>query len=183
MYFDSRRSTVLATNGMVATSQPLAAMAGLQALMDGGNATDAAITAAAALNVVEPNSTGVGGDLFALVWNEKEKSVRAINGSGRAAAASDIEELTSQGYRSMARHRAVLGVRAGDGARLGDAAGGVRHDAPVRGCWSRPSATPRTAFPSPRSSPSSGRTTCPSCGCTRRARRCWSTATRRARAT
>ena len=101
MYFDSRRSTVLATNGMVATSQPLAAMAGLQALMDGGNATDAAITAAAALNVVEPNSTGVGGDLFALVWNEKEKSVRAINGSGRAAAASNIEELTSQGYRAM----------------------------------------------------------------------------------
>ena len=51
--------------------------------------------------MVEPNSTGVGGDLFALVWNEKEKSVRAINGSGRAAAASNIEELTSQGYRAM----------------------------------------------------------------------------------
>ena len=101
MYFDSRRSTVLATNGMVATSQPLAAMSGLQVLMDGGNATDAAITAAATLNVVEPNSTGVGGDLFALVWNEKDKSVRAINGSGRAAAASNIDELTSQGYRSM----------------------------------------------------------------------------------
>ena len=101
MYFDSRRSTVLAANGMVATSQPLAAMAGLQALMDGGNAVDAAITAAAALNVVEPNSTGVGGDLFALVWNEKEKSVRAINGSGRAPAAAGIEELTAQGYRDM----------------------------------------------------------------------------------
>ena len=101
MYFDSRRSTVLATNGMVATSQPLAAMAGLQTLMDGGNAVDAAITTAAALGVVEPNSTGVGGDLFALVWNEKEKSVRAINGSGRAPAASNIEELVSQGYRAM----------------------------------------------------------------------------------
>ena len=101
MYFDSRRSTVLATNGMVATSQPLAAMAGLQTLMDGGNAVDAAITTAAALGVVEPNSTGVGGDLFALVWNEREKSVRAINGSGRAPAASNIEELVSQGYRAM----------------------------------------------------------------------------------
>ena len=101
MYFDSRRSTVLATNGMVATSQPLAAMAGLQTLMDGGNAVDAAITTAAALGVVEPNSTGVGGDLFALVWTEREKSVRAINGSGRAPAASNIEELVSQGYRAM----------------------------------------------------------------------------------
>ena len=131
MYFDSRRSTVLATNGMVATSQPLAAMSGLQVLMDGGNATDAAITAAATLNVVEPNSTGVGGDLFALVWNEKEKSVRAINGSGRAAAASNIEELTSQGYRSMPGAGPVLRLRAGHGSRLGDAAGRVRQHAPV----------------------------------------------------
>ncbi len=101
MYFDSRRSAVLSLNGMVATSQPLAAMAGLQALMDGGNAVDAAITAAAALNVVEPNSTGIGGDLFALVWSGKEKSVRALNGSGRAPFDSSIEKLTSQGYRAM----------------------------------------------------------------------------------
>ena len=101
MYFDSRRSTVLATQGMVATSQPLAAMAGLQALVDGGNAVDAAIAAAAALNVVEPNATGVGGDLFALVWSDRDKSVRAINGSGRAPAAASIEELTAQGYRAM----------------------------------------------------------------------------------
>ena len=57
MYFNSRRSTVLATNGMVATSQPLGAMAGLQMVIEGGNAVDAAVATAAALNVVEPVST------------------------------------------------------------------------------------------------------------------------------
>ena len=101
MYFDSRRSAVWAVNGMVATSQPLAAMAGLRALQDGGNAVDAAICAAAALNVVEPNSTGVGGDLFALVWNRREQSVRALNGSGRAPAAASLRELQAQGHRTM----------------------------------------------------------------------------------
>ena len=101
MYFASRRSTVLAVNGMVATSQPLAAMAGLRALQDGGNAVDAAICAAAALNVVEPNSTGIGGDVFALVWNQRDKSVRALNGSGRAPAAASISELQAQGHQAM----------------------------------------------------------------------------------
>jgi gamma-glutamyltranspeptidase/glutathione hydrolase len=101
MYFDSRRSTVMATNGMVATSQPLAAMAGLRILMEGGNAVDAAICAAATLNVVEPNSTGIGGDMFALVWNQQEKSVRALNGSGRAPAGVSIDDLRAQGHSSM----------------------------------------------------------------------------------
>ena len=183
MYFDSRRSTVLATNGMVATSQPLAAMAGLQALMDGGNAVDAAITAAAALNVVEPNSTGVGGDLFALVWNEKEKSVRAINGSGRAAAAFEHRGADVAGLPGHARRRALLGVRAGDGARLGDRCGPSAAACPCRVCWSPPSATPRTASRCPRSSRFSGRISCPSCAPTRRGRRCWWTGTPRGRAT
>ena len=101
MFFDSRRSTVLARNGMVATSQPLAAMAGLQTLMQGGNAVDAAVTCAAALNVVEPVSTGVGGDMFALIWNAREKKVHALNGSGRAPAAASMEELKSTGHRRM----------------------------------------------------------------------------------
>jgi gamma-glutamyltranspeptidase/glutathione hydrolase len=101
MFFDSRRSTVHATNGMVATSQPLAAMAGLRILMAGGNAVDAAVAAAATLNVVEPMSTGVGGDLFALVWKAKARDVSALNGSGRAPKAASIEDLRAKGHNRM----------------------------------------------------------------------------------
>ena len=64
--FESRRSTVYGQRGVVATSQPLAAQAGLSTMADGGNAFDAAVATAAALNVVEPTSTGLGGDVFAL---------------------------------------------------------------------------------------------------------------------
>ncbi len=101
MFFDSRRSTVLAKNGMVATSQPLAAQAGLQVMMQGGNAVAAAVAAAAVLNVVEPESTGIGGDMFALIWNANEKKVHALNGSGRAPAAASIEELRGKGHHRM----------------------------------------------------------------------------------
>ena len=101
MFFDSRRSPVLALNGMVATSQPLAAQAGLQILMQGGNAVDAAVAAAATLNVVEPESTGVGGDMFALVRHAREKKVHALNGSGRAPGAASIDRLRAAGHRQM----------------------------------------------------------------------------------
>ncbi len=99
--FRSRRSNVLATRGMVATSQPLAAQAGLAILKAGGTAADAAIATAAMLNVVEPGSTGIGGDCFALYWDAKTKSVTALNGSGRAAAAASINELHQLGYHKM----------------------------------------------------------------------------------
>ncbi len=95
--FPSRRSAVMARHGMVATSQPLAAMAGLRALMDGGNAADAAVTAAAMLNVVEPMSTGIGGDCFALIYEAKTGQVTALNGSGRAPAAFTLEEAQRRG--------------------------------------------------------------------------------------
>lgn len=91
----------MATRGMVATSQPLAAQAGLDMLKAGGTAADAAIATAAMLNVVEPISTGIGGDCFALYWDAKTKQVTALNGSGRAAGAASIADLRQRGYTEM----------------------------------------------------------------------------------
>ena len=99
--FPSRRSAVLARRGMVATSQPLAAMAGLRILMDGGNAADAAVTVASMLNVVEPMSTGIGGDCFALVYKARTGQVTALNGSGRAPAAFSLAEAQRLGLESI----------------------------------------------------------------------------------
>ncbi len=93
--FRSRRSVVIAGRGMVATSQPLAAQAGLQVLREGGNAVDAAVATAAVLNIVEPMSTGVGGDAFALVYLARDGTVRALNASGRAPAAATCERMTA----------------------------------------------------------------------------------------
>ena len=99
--FRSRRSNVMATRGMAAASQPLASLAGLDMLRAGGNAADAAIAMAAALNVVEPFSTGIGGDCFALYWDAKTKQVYALNGSSPAAKAASIAEVRAQGYTEM----------------------------------------------------------------------------------
>ncbi len=99
--YRSRRSNVLARRGMVATSQPLAAQAGLEMLRAGGTAADAAIATAAMLNVVEPISTGIGGDCFALYYDAKSGQVTALNGSGRAASAASIDALRAQGFNSM----------------------------------------------------------------------------------
>ena len=98
------RSPVLARNGVIATSQPLASAAGLQVLQEGGNAIDAAVTAAAVLAVVEPTMTGVGGDLFALVFDAKTKTLTGLNSSGRAGARADAEALLSQGHREIPAH-------------------------------------------------------------------------------
>lgn len=99
------RSEVLARNGVVATSQPLGAQAGLQILQRGGNAVDAAIAAAAVMNVVEPGSAGLGGDVFAIVWLAKDHKLIGLNGSGRAAAGATLEHLAQRGYKDhMPQH-------------------------------------------------------------------------------
>ncbi|HEY8449171.1 MAG TPA: gamma-glutamyltransferase [Bacillota bacterium] len=99
--FPSRRSVVMARRGAVATSQPLAAAAGLEILRRGGNAADAAVATAATLAVVEPMSTGVGGDAFALVYDPRTRRVHALNASGRAPRAATVEFYRSRGFRTM----------------------------------------------------------------------------------
>ena len=99
--FRSRRSNVMATHGMVASSQPLATLAGLDMLRAGGTAADAAVAVAAALAVVEPFSTGIGGDCFALYWDNTQKRVFALNASGPTAQNANIDELLRLGYSEM----------------------------------------------------------------------------------
>jgi len=102
MHFDyefrSRRSNVIAKHGMVASSQPLASLAGLDILRAGGTAADAAVAIAAMLNVVEPFSTGIGGDCFVLYWDATQKTVFALNGSGPTAQSANPEALVNAGY-------------------------------------------------------------------------------------
>ena len=93
------RSTVYAPNGMVATSQPLASAAGLRVLREGGNAIDAAVAAAAVLSVTEPHMTGIGGDMFAIVWLAAEQKLVALNASGRAGSLMTRETLEARGFR------------------------------------------------------------------------------------
>lgn len=96
--FLSRRSNVIARHGMVATSQPLAVQAGLDQLRAGGNAIDAAVATVATLCVVEPTSTGIGGDAFALIWSAEEQQLFGLNASGPAPAALTAAWIRAQGH-------------------------------------------------------------------------------------
>ena len=91
-----KEKAVYAPHGVVATSQPLASQAGLRVLQNGGNAVDAAVTAAAVLSVVEPYMTGIGGDMFAMVWLEKEQRLVGINGSGHAGALMTLDKMADR---------------------------------------------------------------------------------------
>jgi gamma-glutamyltranspeptidase / glutathione hydrolase len=105
----STRSVVMARKGIVATSQPLASAAGLRVLQQGGNAVDAAVTAAAVLSVVEPTMNGVGGDLFAIVYDPRTAQARGLNASGRAPAAATPAEFKRRNLQDIP-YRGVLSV-------------------------------------------------------------------------
>jgi len=107
MSYNSRRAPVYSTKGIVASSQPLASMAGIKILQQGGNAADAAVATAAALNITEPCSTGLGGDCFALFYDGKRKKIYGINGSGRAPAGLTVEKLHEQGITDKMPARSV----------------------------------------------------------------------------
>jgi gamma-glutamyltranspeptidase/glutathione hydrolase len=116
------RSTVYAPNGVVATSQPLATGAALRVLQNGGNAFDAAVTAAAVLNVVEPHMTGLGGDMFALFWSAREGRIVGLDASGRSGSLANPETILALGlddvpYRG-ARAVTVPGALSGWAALL-----------------------------------------------------------------
>ncbi len=101
------RSEVLGQNGMVATSHPIATQVGLDILKKGGNAIDAAIAANAALGLMEPTGCGIGGDLFAIVWDGKTKKLYGLNASGRSPKNLTLEYFEKQNMKKIPSHGAL----------------------------------------------------------------------------
>ena len=95
------RSEVIAPHGMAATSQPLATQIALDILKAGGSAVDAAIAANAALGLMEPTGNGIGGDLFAIVWDAEKKELVGLNASGRAPKAMTLDYFLERGIESI----------------------------------------------------------------------------------
>ncbi len=98
------RSEVIAQHGMVATSQPLATQVGLEILKRGGNAVDAAIAANAMLGLVEPTGNGIGGDLFAIIWDAKTKKLHGLNASGRSPGALKLSYFLENDIKKIPAH-------------------------------------------------------------------------------
>jgi len=99
------RSEVMARNGMVAASQPLAAQVGLDILKKGGNAIDAAVATAATLTLMEPMNVGPAGDLFAIVYVAKENKLYALNASGMAPTGQTVARMNAAGYAASEKTR------------------------------------------------------------------------------
>ena len=155
------RSPVIACDGMAATSHPLASLAAIDALRDGGNAADAAVTAAAVLSVVEPHMTGIGGDCFCMIA-KPGSPVWGYNGSGRAGQRASLEALLDR-----ASTRSPLdSIHAVTVPGAVDAWAAILARMAASGLIARlhpPSATPRKAFPSHRALPGTGRSWWQSC--------------------
>lgn len=98
------RSPVLASSAMAATSQPLATQVALDVMKDGGNAIDAAIAANALLGLVEPTGNGIGGDIFAIVWDAKTRRLYGLNGSGRSPKSLSLDWFKTNGFDSIPPH-------------------------------------------------------------------------------
>ena len=157
------RSMVATRYGIVASSQPLAARAGVQILERGGNAVDAAIAANATIGLMEPTGNGIGGDLFALVYEAKTGKLYGLNASGWAPSGLTPEFLRVERRRPHpdgrggrrgrdrdAAERRLQRHRAGRRRRLGRAARQVREAAVQGRCSRRPSSMRRKDSPSPR---------------------------------
>ena len=95
------RSEVIAKNGMIATSHPLATQIGLDILKNGGNAIDAAIAANAALGLMEPTGSGIGGDLFAIIWSAEDKKLYGLNASGRSPEKLNLKYFKDKGMTKI----------------------------------------------------------------------------------
>src|SRR5665648_229221 len=98
------RSEVIAVNGMAATSQPLATQVALDILKKGGNAIDAAIAANAVLGVVEPTGSGIGGDLFAIIWSADKQKLYGLNASGKSPRSLKLEYFKENGYEFIPKY-------------------------------------------------------------------------------
>ena len=98
------RSEVIARHGMACTSQPLVTQTALDILKKGGTAVDAAIAADALLGLVEPTGSGMGGDLFAIVWDAKTKKLYGLNGSGRSPKSLTLDYFIQHGYTHIPAH-------------------------------------------------------------------------------
>ncbi|MBS3772378.1 MAG: gamma-glutamyltransferase, partial [Bacteroidales bacterium] len=98
------RSEVIARHGMACTSQPLASQVAIDILKQGGNAIDAAIAANATLGLMEPTGNGMGGDLFAIVWDAESEELYGLNASGRSPESLKLEYFKKHGYESIPAH-------------------------------------------------------------------------------
>ncbi|MCG9970603.1 gamma-glutamyltransferase [Christiangramia crocea] len=98
------RSDVIAQNGMAATSHPLATQIALDILKEGGNAVDAAIAANAALGLMEPTGNGIGGDIFAIIWDVETQKLYGLNGSGRSPEDLTLDYFRENGHESIPSH-------------------------------------------------------------------------------